>query len=228
MSKKFKSVIEGIAGAALMALALLTPFLQSRRNRWGATDNEVKRSLPGDDLMPEPKWMWTHAVTVRAPVDRVWPWLVQIGQGRGGFYSYEFLENLVGCDIHNADRIIHELQNLKVGDGVRLHPKAPPLPVAIIEPLRTLVLYAKDYSPAEESQEPTKTKPEKTFSTSWGFYLDKIDDRTTRLTSCWKVGYNPTLMNKLGYGPFIIGPIGFVMDRKMLLGIKMRAESTAR
>jgi hypothetical protein len=184
--------------------------------------------MPGDQLIPKPKWMWTHAVTVNAPADQVWPWLVQTGQGRGGFYSYELLENMVGCDIHNADRIIPELQKLKVGDGIRLHPKAPPLPVALIEPSRALVLHAKDYSPAEESQEPTKTKPEKNFSTSWGFYLDKIDDSTTRLTSRWKISYNPTLMNKLGYGPFIIGPIGFVMDRKMLLGIKKRAEANIK
>jgi hypothetical protein len=228
LGARFKIFTEGLAGAALMALALLTPFLQSRRNRWGANDAELKRSLPGDELLSKPKWMWTHAITIDAPVDRGWPWLVQIGQGRGGFYSYEFLENLVGCDIHNADRIIPELQNLKVGDGILLHPKAPPLPVALIEPLRELVLHAKDYSPAEESREPAKVKTENNFSTLWGFYLDKIDDNTTRLIIRWKVDYNPTLKNRASYGPLIIGPIGFIMDRKMLLGIKMRAESTAR
>ena len=211
-----------------MAFALLTPFLQSRRNRWGANDAELGRSMPGDDLLPQTKWMWTHSVTIKAAVDQVWPWLVQIGQGRGGFYSYEFLENLVGCDIHNADRIIPELQNLKVGDGMRLHPKAPPLPVALIEPLRALVLHARDYSPEDESTVPVKSKTGNIFSTSWGFYLDKIDDSTTRLTSRWKVDYNPTLKNRLSYGPLIIGPIGFAMDRKMLLGIKKRAEAAAK
>jgi hypothetical protein len=211
-----------------MAFALLTPFLQSRRNRWGASDAELGRSLPGDELLSEPRWMWTHAITIDAPVDRVWPWLVQIGQGRGGFYSYEFLENLVGCDIHNADHILPELQNLKVGNGIKLHPKAPPLPVVLIEPLRTLVLHAKDYSPEDQPSESDKSKTEKNFSTSWGFYLDKIDDSTTRLTSRWKISYNPTLMNRLSFGPFTIGPIGFTMDRKMLLDIKKRVESTAR
>jgi hypothetical protein len=211
-----------------MAFALLTPFLQSRRNKWGANDAEIERSLPGDDLLPEPKWIWTHAVTVRASVDRVWPWLVQIGQGRGGFYSYEFLENLAGCDIHNADRIIPELQNLKVGDGIRLHPKAPPLPVALIEPHKALVLHARDYSPEDESAVSARSKTEKTFSTSWGFYTDKIDDNTTRLTSRWKVAYNPTMKNSLSYGPLVVGPIGFAMDRKMLLGIKKRAEANAK
>ena len=211
-----------------MAFALLTPFLQSRRNRWGANDAELKRSLPGDELLPGPRWMWTHAVTVRAPVDRVWPWLVQIGQGRGGFYSYEFLENLGGCDIHNADRIVPELQNLKVGDGIKLHPKAPPLPAALIEPHRALVLHAKDYVPEDASAGPSKSKTDNIFSTSWGFYTDRIDDNTTRLIIRWKVYYNPTLKNRLSLGPFTVGPIGFTMDRKMLLGIKQRAEAAAK
>ena len=211
-----------------MAFALLTPFLQSRRNRWDANDAELKRSLPGDELLPQPKWMWTHSVTINAPVDRVWSWLIQIGQGRGGFYSYEFLENLAGCDIHNADLIIPELQNLKVGDSIRLHTKAPPLPVILIEPHRALVLHAKDYSPADEYAGPARSKTENSFSTSWGFYLDRIDDSATRLISRWKVAYNPTLKNRLSYGPLIIGPIGFAMDRKMLLGIKKRAEAAAK
>ena len=211
-----------------MAFALLTPFLQSRRNRWGTNDAELKRSLPGDELLPELRWMWTHAITVNTPVDRIWPWLVQLGQGRGGFYSYEFLENFVGCNIHNADLVIPELQNLKVGDSIRLHPKAPPLPVILIEPHRALVLHAKDYSPTDEYAGPARSKTENSFSTSWGFYLDRIDDSATRLISRWKVAYNPTLKNRLSYGPLIIGPIGFAMDRKMLLGIKKRAEAAAK
>lgn len=211
-----------------MTFALATPFLQSRRNRWGASDAELKNSFLGDELLSEPRWMWTHAVTVKAPVDRVWPWLVQIGQGRSGFYSYEYLENLVGCNIHNANSIIPELQNLKVGDGIKLHPKAPPMPVALIAPHRALVLHAKDYTPEDESTGPAKPKTENTFSTSWGFYTDKTDDNTTRLISRFKVDYIPTLRNKLGYGAFTVGSIGFVMDRKMLIGIKKRAEAIAK
>ena len=211
-----------------MAFALITPFLQSRRNRWGATDAELVRSLPGDQLIPKPKWMWTHAVTVNATADQVWPWLVQMGQGRGGFYSYEFLENLTGCNIHNADRIIPELQNLKIGDGIKLHPKAPPLPMTLIEPRRSLVLHAKDYAPDNQSNHPARSKTKNAFSSSWGFYLDSIDDRATRLIIRWKVSYNPTIKNRLGYGPLLVGPIGFAMDRKMLLGIKKRAEATAK
>ena len=99
---KFKDIGERLAGAFLIAAALLTPFLRLWRTKWGATDAEVHRSLPGDDLIPHPKWRYTHAITIRASAAEVWPWLVQMGQGRGGMYSYEWLENLVGCDIHNA------------------------------------------------------------------------------------------------------------------------------
>lgn len=107
--------VEGIEGAFLIAFALLTPFLRRWRCRWGATDEEVKRTLPGDELVPAPEWQWTHAITINAPPEQVWPWIVQMGQGRGGFYSYEALEDLVGCKIHNASRIVPEWQDLKVG-----------------------------------------------------------------------------------------------------------------
>ena len=175
-----------MSGAACIAAALLTPFLRSWRIRWGATDAEVSRSLPGDDLVPHPKWGYTHAISVRASAADIWPWLAQMGQGRGGFYSYELLENLVGCDIHNADRIIPGLQNPKVGDSIRLHPRLPAYPVAIVELGRALVLHAR-----ADTQ-------------GWGDYRG--------------------LANTLGYGPYFMEPIGFAMSRKMLRGIKKRAE----
>jgi hypothetical protein len=99
---KFNEFVEGIAGAFLIAAALLTPFLRSWRTKWGATDAEAHRSLPGDDLVPHSKCGYTHTITIRASAAEVWPWLVQMGQGRGGMYSYEWLEKLVGCDIHYA------------------------------------------------------------------------------------------------------------------------------
>lgn len=76
---KLKDVVEGIAGAAFMVLALLTPFLRPWRTRWGATDSEVKKKLPGDELLPHPRWGFTHALTIKAPVAEVWPWIVQMG-----------------------------------------------------------------------------------------------------------------------------------------------------
>ena len=140
---KLKDIGEWIEGAAFIVSAFLTPFLRPRRARWGATDDEIRRTLPGDQLVPHPKWGWTHAVTIKAPVAEVWPWLVQMGQARAGFYSYECLENFFGCDIHNADRIIPEFQNVQVGDSIRFHPKIPAYTVVLVEPRTALGLNAR-------------------------------------------------------------------------------------
>jgi len=80
--------------------------------------------LPGDEYIAKAKGELTQAITIRASAADIWPWIAQIGQGRGGLYSYEFLENLVGCNIHNADRIIPELQNLNIGDPYRVQYQA--------------------------------------------------------------------------------------------------------
>jgi hypothetical protein len=115
-------------------------FLRARSLRWGATDGEVEMVLPGDDLVPRADLTATRAITVRAcAADRVWPWIAQLGQGRGGFYSYDFLENLIGCDIHSANRVVPEWQRIEVGARVNLHPELA-LTVALVEPERTLVL----------------------------------------------------------------------------------------
>src|SRR5438105_9916634 len=106
---------------------------------WGATDQEVGDPLAGDDLISNADMVATRAIAIRASADQVWPWIVQLGQGRGGFYSYDFLENLVGCDIHSADRIATEWQDVEVGDEVRLAPKVS-LAVAFVEVGRSLVL----------------------------------------------------------------------------------------
>ena len=222
---KFKDFVEGIAGAFLIAAALITPFLRHWRTKWGATDAEVHRSLPGDDRVPHPKGGWTHAITIRASAVEVWPWLVQMGQGRGGMYSYEWLENLVGCDIHNADRIIPEFQHLEVGDGIRLHPNVS-IPIAAIEPCRVLVLHVRADTRTGNIFELTDTMPEKYLNLSWVFFLDEPDEGTTRLISRWRGDYNQSLGNALIYRVFT-EPISFVMDRKMLLGIKQRVETAA-
>lgn len=109
----------GALGAILAVLypAMIRPWML----RWGATDEERGKALPGDDLVPHPLTMSTRAITVHAPVQAVWPWLAQIGQDRGGFYSYEWLENLAGCQMHNADHIHPEWQQRAVGDIVKLH-----------------------------------------------------------------------------------------------------------
>ena len=227
---KFHSrvITEGIVGAFLIITALVTPFLRRSRARWGATNVEVGRSLPGDDLVSNPKGGWTHAITIRVPAAEVWPWLLQIGQGRGGFYSYELLENLVGCDIHNADRIIPEFQHLSVGDSVRLHPKMSGLPVAILEPRRALVLHATINMATGSTVELGDKMPAKYLNVSWMWFLEEINEKTTRLSTRWRYDYNPSFVNRLAYGPLFVEPIGSVMDRKMLLSIKQWAEAAAK
>jgi hypothetical protein len=123
-------------GAAAAAYVLLA---RSRQLRWGASDDEAGGPLPGDELIPHPDLSPTRAIAVRSSAGRVWPWIAQLGQGRGGFYSYDFLENLAGCDIHSADRIIPEWQGIRVGDEVKLAPQVA-LEVAALEPRRALVL----------------------------------------------------------------------------------------
>lgn len=217
-----ESLIEGIAGASYMAAAIvLRPLLMPGLRRWGATDAEQQRALPGDDLVPRPRAGFTQAITVHAPPEAVWPWLVQVGQGRGGFYSYVMLESLVGCDIHNADRILPEFQELNAGDGIRLHPEIPALPVAVLEPKQDIVLY---------TSEPIGQKPDRPagpapyFATTWLFHVEALADGTTRLICRYKLGYAPSFGNDLAYRGFL-EPISAVMQRKMLLGIKARVEA---
>jgi hypothetical protein len=199
-----KVLTTALSGAA--ALAAYALLVRPWHLEWGATAEEVKMTLPGDELVEHPKLNATHAITINAPVEDVWPWLVQVGQKRGGFYSYTWLENLVGCDMNNAHQIVPEWQDLKVGDEVWLHPKAPPLKVLAIEPGCAIVL-----------------------EKSWAFFLQPIDDQTTRLIIRSRGEFNPDLKNALLN--FILWrgvfePAHFIMERKMMLGIKQRAEAT--
>lgn len=205
-NKKFSALLVGAAAGAAAAAGyawLVRPW----HLRWGATDEEVAMTLPGDELTPEPQLNATHAITINAPVSTVWPWLVQIGQRRGGFYSYTWLENLVGCQMENAERVHLEWQELNVGDEVWLHPKAPPLRVLFIEPERHLVL-----------------------EKCWGFYLRPLDEHTTRLLIRGRGEFIPYFkqawLNTL-YWRGLFEPAHFIMERRMLYGIKERAEAAA-
>lgn len=212
-----KLVGTALAGAA--GLASYTFLLRPRHLKWGATDEERRELLPGDEFLPNPENEATHAITINARVSDVWPWLVQIGQTRGGFYSYAWLENLVGCDMHNANRVVPEWQSLRVGDVVWLHPKAPPLPVIMMEPYRAIVLG----SAVEEG----KTASDAVFgSGTWGFYLKEVNENTTRLLVRSRgTGGSGPLGWFVNYVMF--EPAHFIMERKMMLGIKERAEALA-
>jgi len=168
--------------------------------RWGATDVEVHETFPDDALVPDPAVESTWAVTIDAPLHEVWEWLAQIGQDRGGFYSYVWLENLAGCNMSNADRIHPEWQQRTPGEPVYLFPGRG-LPVVHFEPDRTLSLEG------------------------WGsFILRSIDGQTTRLISRSRL---PHGLPAIIYAALLEIP-HFIMQRKMMLGIKERAERAVR
>lgn len=205
-------LLDNLGGAVRVAAALATPFLQRRRVRWGSTDAEVLRPLPGDDLVPHPRWSSTRAVTIAAPREAVWPWVAQIGQGRGGLYSYEILENLAGCRIRNADAILPEHQRPAPGEPIRLHPKAPPIPVYEVVPGRTLLLHG----PA--------TRPDADPAVTWVFHLEDRVDGGTRLLVRYRITWPATPGLALAFGPWPTGAVHHVMERRMLLGIRERVE----
>lgn len=215
-----KGVIENLGGAFEIGWALATPFLRNRRVRWGATDDEIRRSFLGDALIPHPRWQFLHAITVDAPTEAVWPWIAQIGQGRAGFYSFQILENLIGCRIANANAVHSEWQPVAVGDPIKLHTKAPPLKVALIERGHALVLLG-DLTETGVG-EPASTV--RHVRVSWAFVVEPMDARRSRLFSRDRADYGPGLLTALGYGPSLVEPLSFGMDRKMLRGIKWRAE----
>ncbi len=221
-SKIFKTTVMG--GAALATyLFVVRPW----HLKWGASIAEVHQSLPGDDMVPNPKTVSTRAITIRAAAADIWPWLVQMGQGRGGLYSHAWLENLLGCDIHNANKIIPGFQQLQVGDIIRLGPEGYPFfTVTTIKPNQALVLYGGSGTQAEYDNDFTSLMPRSYFTSSWTFVLNPVDKTTTRLIVRSRSDWNQSLLNKLIYGVFL--EIGhFVMEQKMLQGIKERAEAMA-
>jgi len=182
----------GTAVTALYALVIRPWHL-----RWGTEPGDAERKLPGDELLPKDERQILHAVTIDAPVEEVWPWLAQIGQDRGGFYSYKWLENLAGCEMTNADRIHPEWQHRELGETVHLHP-AGGLRVSVFEPGRALGLER------------------------WGtFVLEPLGESRTRLIARGEV---PRGVGAVAYGLLMEMP-HFLMERRMLLGIKERAEA---
>lgn len=132
----------GLGGAATVAAYqwIIKPW----HLRWGATEAEAQGQFPGDDVVKNPTQLSTRAVTIDALPEEIWPWLVQMGQGRGGAYSYDWIENLMGLDIHSANRIIPELQTLEVGDTIPLEPGGTGLLVERMEPNKYLLLKYPD------------------------------------------------------------------------------------
>jgi hypothetical protein len=186
--------------------------------RWGATEDETQRTLPGDDLLPEAVYETTHAIDINASPEDVWPWLVQMGQGRGGFYSYDWVEHLGGLDIQSADRLVPEYQQLAEGDIVRLAPHTG-LVAAVVQPSRALVLRAT--ADIASRRPPRRTDPGY-FDWSWAFVVEP-SATGSRLLIRLRADTAARPPFSL-VGPLVWEPLHFLMERKMLRGIRERAE----
>jgi len=209
-------VLSALEGAALIVWNLIaTPFIGRRRLGWGTVGRETTDSLPGDEFVPEPKWSYTLAIAIDAPPDDVWPWIAQIGQRRGGFYSYQTLENIAGCRITNTTEILPEHQHPTVGEDIYLHPTAPPMRIEIVDPPNALVLFGS----------PTDIGAEESWGVStWQLAVSPGSDGGSRLLTRGRSDYTSDWKSRLAFGRFPIQVITFVMSRKMLLEIKRLAE----
>ncbi len=212
-------------GVAGFVVALLIRPWQLRR---GATYAEVRRALPGDDLVPDPKCGYTQAVTIRAPASEVWPWLVQIGYKRAGWYTHDFLHRLVGIagsvgdERGSAKRIIPELQDLTIGDLIEIAPGMG-YTVAGIEKEQALILQSRMDTAKWEALSSNDPLPETYLISSWVWYLEEIDEQTTRLIVRVRTDCSPGLLSTLT--TTIPNEVGnFVMQPKTLRVLKQRAE----
>jgi hypothetical protein len=198
---RVRTALAAVAAAGLVYGWILRPW----HLHWGATLEEAAGPVAGDELMPEPGVVATRAIEIDAPPSAIWPWLVQMGPGRGGAYTYDWIERRLGIDIHNADRIIPELQNLKVGDEIPMSGYA--MRVERLDPEQAMVVRSGNHAWV------------------WSFEL-RSADRHTRLIS--RNRFDTALLplrDKLAYP--VIEPGSWVMERKMLRTIRQRAEQLA-
>lgn len=208
--------VRRLIAATALAAAVAWLILVVRRTslRWGATDDEVSMALAGDDLLPAPDLRATRAITIAAAPSAVWQWLAQLGQNRGGFYTYDWLENLVGVEIHSADSIEPELQILAVGEDVNLAPGVA-LAVVHLEEDRALVLRG--------AVAPDGTSAGAPYDFTWAFVLQPRSDGSTRLIIREQYAY------LTDWAAVLVEPIemvSFLMTERILRGIRDRAESS--
>ncbi len=222
MGVSAKKVLVGAAiSAPLLALAYAR-WVRPWHLRWGLAPGEEAQPLPGDELIASPKVIASHAISIQASPDRIWPWLVQMGQGRGGFYSYTWLENLIGCAMKNADDLVLEWQNLRVGDPVWLHPGTSPMEVRILERNRALVFYSGANAFSDYGDRFVRHSDPK-FASSWAFVLQPLEQGITRLVVRNRSTYGESLQQELAVR-CLLEPAHFVMERKLLKTVKSLVE----
>ncbi|WP_194827881.1 SRPBCC family protein [Nocardia sp. XZ_19_231] len=195
-------------GAGTYLAGLIVGYEVILRNRcltWGATPDEIERTMPGDELLSAPDTLATRAITIATGPEQIWPWLAQFGPGRGGAYTYDWIENLFGLDMHSADSILPQFQTLTVGNTFALRDNGPQLRVEVLVPEQTLVLASTD------------------GHWVWAFGLYPGPDGT-RLVSRNRIASPTATVPVRLFNRLIMEPGSLVMERKMLLGIKERAE----
>ena len=192
--------VGSIAAAALVYRSLL----RRRIMNWGATDAEVDARLPGDELLEHADGVATRAITVDAAASAVWPWIAQMGPlPRGGAYTYDWIENLLGLDMHSADRVLPDYQHPRVGDTLGYGKNR--MRFERVEPRRVLATRSED------------------GNWVWSFVLEEQDGKTRSISrNRFRL---PSLTARIGMLP--MEPASLVMERKMLHGIKQRAEQLA-
>ena len=207
--RKSACMAAGTALAASGGVIAYPLFFRRWCLTWGARPGEVSMKLPGDELLSDAGLVSTRAITIDAPPAAIWPWLVQMGSGRGGAYTYDWIENLAGLHMHSARQVLPQFQHLEVGDELPLGPGRPVMRVEVCDPERTLAIRIAD------------------GNWVWIFAI-VAEDGQTRLISrnriaAWGGSFPVRLFNLL-----VMEPGSLVMERKMLLGIKQRAEDLAR
>lgn len=196
---------------ALVWTAAYELLLREPMRTWGATEEEVTATMPGDELVAEPGRVSTRAVSSAAAPEEVWPWIVQYGIGRGGLYSYDRLENLVGIPVDSADAVVPELQGLGMGDRIRYTPEGYPLDmefeVVEVDPPHVLVLATPSTEPG-----PVDT------TIAWTVTPDGTG---ARVVLRWRATSGGAVADTINH---VFEPVAWVMERKQLLGIAERAE----
>jgi len=209
----------GLAVLAVLAGAALVYHLGLRSwcLHWGATKAEVLATLPGDDLLPDYSGQATHAITIHAPPQKIWPWLMQIGQDRSGFYSYTFLENSIGCDMPRIEHLVPDWKPRVVGETVWFGtPKhfdgQAKMIAAIVDPDHAFVMViANDWQRLQSGGHAQEG--------IWSFTLIPVDGGETRLIARLRGGTPPSLTSRLA-GRLFWEPAHFVMEQKMLRTIR--------
>jgi hypothetical protein len=193
-------------GALIGGASVYRSFVRGPVLTWGATRDEARRRLPGDELLEEADGTATRAITINAPPTAVWPWIAQMGPSpRGGAYTYDWIENLLGLNMHSVDHVLPEFQHPRVGDGFGYG--ANRMSFRRVEPERVLAAQSAD------------------GNWVWTFVMEETRPGTTRLISRNRFRL-PKLRDKVGMIP--MEPASLLMERKMLRGIKQRAEDYGR